>query len=129
MARSSGCQVVEAPWLLDLAQNSTRQETKKRKMRVLGGAIREDEAGAQGRRRDPRWANPPGADRDLGSGRGRQRGERTVTVNGGRCRHAAQRQVAEAGGWQVRAMYRWAALCAGRGIGYQVQHNVRGIRR
>ena len=36
------------------------------------------------------WANPPGDYRDLGAGQGRQRGERTVTGNGGRRRHAAR---------------------------------------
>ena len=36
-------------------------------------------------------------------------------------RRGAQRRAVGAGGWQVRATYRWEALCAGRGDGGQLQ--------
>ena len=62
--------------------------------------------------RDPRRANPPGADRDLGAFRRRQRGGAHRCGNGGRLRHAARKQgqSAKAGGQRVRATPRWAAL-------------------
>ena len=44
-------------------------------------------------RRDLLWETPPGADRGLGAGRGRQRGERIVTVNGRRRRNTARGSV------------------------------------
>ena len=70
-------------------------------MRGTGGAIREDEAGAQQRRRDPRRANPPGADRDLGTGRGLQMGGWLVMGNDSRCRHAARDADTSGGGWRL----------------------------
>ena len=45
--------------------------------------------------------NPPGSDRDLGAGRGRQRGGRSDTVNGVRHRHAAQSTETSDGLWRV----------------------------
>ena len=58
------------------------------------------EAGKQGRRRDQQWSNPPGADRNLGVGRRRKRGDErkrdTAADEGTRCR--VKIQVAEAGG-------------------------------
>ena len=45
--------------------------------------------------------NPQGSDRDLGVGRGQQRGELTIMGNGGRCRHVAQGAGAISGGWRV----------------------------
>ena len=52
-----------------------------------------------------RQANPPGADRDLGAGQGRQRGgvQSWDTAADSGTRHGAQRRAAEAGGWQRRA--------------------------
>ena len=96
-----------------------------------GGALRVGKAGALGRRRDPRRANSPGADRDQGAGRGQQRGggaqSRDTAVDAGmRC--GAQRRATEAGGWRVRATSSWAALRAGRGGGERVQTE-RGILR
>ena len=51
--------------------------------------------------RDLQQTNTPGDDRDLGAGRGRQRGSRTVTGNGGRCRHLARGSGTSGGGWSV----------------------------
>ena len=51
--------------------------------------------------RDPQQANPPGADRDLGAGRGKKRGEHTVTGHGGRCRHAERVAETSGRGWRV----------------------------
>ena len=58
------------------------------------------------RRRDPQWKTPPGADRDLGAGQGRQRGDErtqeTASDVGTRCGVQTQSQAAEAGGgWRV----------------------------
>ena len=36
-------------------------------------------------------------------------------------RRGAQRRAVEAGGWRVRAMSRWTALCTGRGGGGRVK--------
>ena len=63
--------------------------------------------------------NPPRADRDLGAGQGRQRGERTGTGTAedvGTWRGAQGRAV-EAGGWWVRETPRWVALRTRRGGG------------
>ena len=64
--------------------------------RTRGGQGRDTET-----RRDPRRANLPGANRDLVAGRGRKRGERTSTVNGGRSRHAERGAGTSGGGWRV----------------------------
>ena len=53
--------------------------------RTRGGRLRDTEA-----LRDPRRSNPLEAYRDLGAGRGRQRGERIITGNVGRHRHAVR---------------------------------------
>ena len=68
---------------------SHKKKPKNRKMLGTGGACREVNAGAQGRQRDPRGANPQGDDRHLDAGQGRQRGGHTVTGNSGRLRHLA----------------------------------------
>ena len=52
-------------------------------------------------RRKPRQANPPEADSDLSAVRGRQRGERTGTGSGSRCRHALRGTGTSDRGWQV----------------------------
>ena len=44
-------------------------------MSGVGAEHMEGEIEAQGRRRDPLQANPPGNDRDLGTGLGRKSGE------------------------------------------------------
>ena len=76
----------------------------------FGGELGEGVVGAQGRRRDPQRANPPGADRDLGAGRGRQRGGCTFTgtVADTGTQHGTQRRAEGAGRWEARAMSRWA---------------------
>ena len=63
--------------------------------------------------------------RDLGTGRGPQRGgggtqswETAIDVG---TRRRDQRRAAEADGWQVRAASKWAALCARRGGGEREQ--------
>ena len=63
-------------------------------------------------RRDLQRTTPPGDDRDLGAGKGRERGERTgmgTTADAG-IRHGAQGRASEAGGRRVRTTSRWAAL-------------------
>ena len=61
-------------------------------MKVLGfgGSLVKGEAGAQLKQMEPKQANPPGDDRDMGVCLGYQRGGITVKGNGGRCRHAWQ---------------------------------------
>ena len=49
--------------------------------------------------RDPPRVKLPGADRDLGAGQGRQRGDHTITGNGGRCRHTTWGAGKSGGGW------------------------------
>ena len=66
---------------------------------------------------------PPGADSNLGSGKGRQSGGHTVT---GMAEYVgkqsgAQSQAAEPSGWRMRATSRGAALPAGRGDGEQMK--------
>ena len=58
---------------------------------------------------------PPGADRDLGAGRGQQRGGNDVGYDGRR-RHAAQgaERAAEASRGWVWATPRWKELCASK---------------
>ena len=95
-------------------------------MPIFEGEIREVDAGAQGRSREPRWVNHPGADRELGTGRGWKRGGYTVTVTAAvlGMRHRSQGRVAEGGGWRVWVTSSWAALCAGRGGGDWVQTEI-----
>ena len=60
---------------------------------------------------------PPRANRDLGAGRGQQRGKQTGTgmaADAGTWR-VMQGKAAEAGGRRVWEESRWAALCTGRG--------------
>ena len=67
--------------------------------------IRRRNQGGRGRdtdtRRDPQRENPPRYDKDLGAGRGPQRGERTGTGNGDRRRHAGRGAGTSGRGWQV----------------------------
>ena len=51
--------------------------------------------------RDQRQENPPVADSYMCVGQGRQRGEFTVTRNGGRCRHVARDAGTSDGEWRV----------------------------
>ena len=86
--------------------------------RIQGGQGRDTDT-----RRGPRRANPPRADRDLGAGRGRKRGEQTGTgkaADAGTWR-GSQGRAAEAGGRQVRVMSRWVAFRAGGGGGERVK--------
>ena len=73
--------------------------------------------------RDPQRENLPGADRDLGVGRGPQRGERTGTgtVADAGTRHGAQGRVAEVVGRRRWDTSRWAAICTRRGGGERVK--------
>ena len=78
---------------------------------------------------DPQRENSPGDRRDLGAGRGRQRGEQTGTgteADSG-TRRRAQGRAANDGGRRVRATYRWAALRSSRGGGERVKF--RGFQR
>ena len=117
--RACDCQVVEAPWPLALERKATRRETNSRIWRrPRGGRGRDTEA-----QRDPRQANPPEDDRDLGAGRGRKRWGRTgagLMADAGTWR-GLQGRAEEARVWRVRETPRWAALRTGRGVGEQVK--------
>ena len=65
---------------------------------------------------------PPGANRELGAGRGRQRkGKQTgdMAADAG-MRHGAQRQAAVDGRWRVWEMYRWKKFSVRKGRGERV---------
>ena len=91
------------PGLLPSRENPHGRETKNQKMLGFGGETRKNEVGAQGRRREPLQANPTGADKDLGAGRGKERGGgcRTVTGNVERRKHRSRGAEMSGGGWQV----------------------------
>ena len=82
-------------------EKSLNRETKNRKMLGFRRALKELKAGAQGRRRDPRRTNPPGADRELGAGQERQRGEANSHGDGGRRSHAVWGAEMSDRGWWV----------------------------
>ena len=65
----------------------------------FGGALREEEAGSQGRQRYPQWENPLGRDRYLGAGQGWQGGVGGVIGESNRRRHTAQGVETSGGGW------------------------------
>ena len=67
--------------------------------------------------------NPPGDDMYFGAGQGRKRGERTITGNGDRCRHAEWGVGTSNGGWRVVGMgnAHVGALHTGRGGGKRVK--------
>ena len=67
----------------------------------FGGELREGKAGAQGGSTDPQQANPPGDERYLGEGRGRQRWRYTVTGNYARLRHAVRGLGTSGGVWKI----------------------------
>ena len=89
------------PWPLSVS----RKDTQKRYQGPDNANIRGITQGGRGRdteaRRDLRRTNPPGDDRDMGTGRGRQWGERTSTGNGGRRRHAEQGAGTSNIGWRM----------------------------
>ena len=64
----------------------------------------------------PATGKPPGADRDLDAGQGRQREvERTrETAADVGTWSGSHSQVAEAGGWRVETMSKWTEFCSGR---------------
>ena len=66
---------------------------------------------------------PPGVDRDLGGGRGRQRGgyPSTGTSEDVGTRNGVQGRAVEDSGRRVQAKPRWVALCTGRRGGEQVK--------
>ena len=73
--------------------------------------------------------NPPGADRDLGAGQGRQRGGGrtfTVTAADADTRRGEKAQAEEAGRLWVRATSWWSVLCASRG-GWERVQTERGL--
>ena len=85
----------------------------------VGVEHREGEAEAQGIRRKPRWTNHPGADSDLGTGRGRKRGDKRTqeTAAYAGMLRGDQSRAAEAGGWWVWTISIWTAFRASRGGG------------
>ena len=87
-------------------------------MRPWGGRISDTEA-----HRDPFRSTPPGAKRDLGTGRGRQRGvcKVTETATDACMQRREQGRAAEAGGRRVRATPRWATFHRGRRDGDRVK--------
>ena len=89
-------------------------------MEEISGRERQGHRGTE----RPEMGEPPGADIYLGSGRGRQRVEHTVTVNGDRLRNMDwdQVQATEADGWRVQVTSRWVELCTGRGVGERVKN-------
>ena len=70
----------------------------------------------------PTTDEPSGANRDLGAGRGRQRGGRTDagTAAGAVMRRGAHRRGAAAGGLWVWAPSMWTVICAGKGCDREV---------
>ena len=94
-------------------ENQTPEDTRRRRI-TQGGRGRGTEV-----QRDPRQVNPPGSDRELSAGRGWKRGERSIarTVAYAGTWRGAEGQAAEADWWRVRANFRWAELCTGRGVG------------
>ena len=71
----------------------------------------------------PTAYDPPGTNRDLGTGRGRQGGgERTRdTAAESGTRRGAQRQATEADGWGVGTKSSWTMIHTGRGCGDRVR--------
>ena len=65
----------------------------------------------------PATGEPPGDDRELVTGQGRQRGVKWMreTATDAGTRRRAQSQAAEDGGWWVGITFRWTTFCARRG--------------
>ena len=111
-----------------LSEVGTRNQI--RKMRGFGGELREVEYGSQVRRRYSQRSNPPGADRDLSSGRGVHRGgahshgkwRKTQSFSAGRRDNLWRLMSGSAGDIQVGG-----ALCRERRWG--AGENNRGLQR
>ena len=84
-----------------LFARSQPTDTKDRTKPIFGGELREDNSGTHRCGGTCNGQTPPGADRDLGAGQGRKRGERTGTGNGNRIKHAARGAETSGGGWHV----------------------------
>ena len=115
---------MEAPRPLTFARKRLPEniDTKHQKMTGVIELHREGEARTQGVRRYQQEANPLGAGRDLGAGRGRKRGNKRTqeaAADTGTW-HEAQRQATEAGGWQGQLKSRWATYHASRRVGERV---------
>ena len=112
MTRTHYCQGVEVPWPLDLARQSTRQETKDRKMPGFRGELGEGEAGTQRRGVTRYGLTPQGVTGNWVQAKSSKEGSapsREMAADAV-MRHRAQVQAAEAGGCQVRSTSRWSAL-------------------
>ena len=97
-------------------QRATRQETNDRKMPIFGGELGEGEAGSHRLGGTCDGQTPKGPTGTWAHAEVSKEGGLTVigiTEDAGTCQ-GAQRQATKACGWGVRAMSRWAALCAGR---------------
>ena len=114
---------MEACWLPAFLRKSTDKETKDRTMLIFGEDCGEGEAGKRRHGGTHSSQNPhPRADRYLGEVQGQKRGECSGTGTATQAHSAGRRnEWDEAGGWQVRATPRWAALCTRRGGGERVK--------
>ena len=81
----------------------------------IGGDTKETEG--------PTVHDPPGTERDLGTGQGWQGGGERMrdTATEAGTQRGAQRRAAEAGGWRVETKYRWTTYHSGRGCGERVR--------
>ena len=70
----------------------------------------------------PQQTNPPGDYRNMGAGRGLQRGDKQMQGSAAEAgmRRGAQSRAAEAGRWWVHMNSRWTEFCARREGGEQV---------
>ena len=119
---ASDCQGVEVTWPIALAQKRPTDRNQTSEDARTWGNTYGGRSGYAQIRRDSQQAKPPEADRDLGTGRGQQKGgerKQETAADAGMC-HGVQRQAAEAVRWLVWPKTRCATLRYGIVDGEQV---------